>query len=394
MPSRTLIFNPGEGTKSPPSPALIPTSSSSFSGSTSALSLPCTEITFYANADLILEVFNEKKEMLHLRVASTALCIASPVFRAMLSPDRFLEGNILSSCSRKGTKFTLTLPEDDPESLIILCNILHFNNYNVPRAISVNSLARLCVLLDKYVCTLAAASWIDYWFGHMPVPKAPSTPEPDGEDRILIEAMWLFISVVTGDSQRFSHFSALQMMSLRALDVMDSQHREWFNRLPSKIQDALMTGSQEAILATSQTLQDFCTGKQTRCQLSLAECSRGAHGGPVVTPKDCDAHFIGILLQSMQIEMLAPEFSAFNILTDPGSWQGSVNELLDRLEGIAQGLANTRLFVPPHMHCQQGRALCRKLRELRHSLGRNGLVLAEFRGGFDVKKLLRKSQQV
>src|SRR5690606_29070416 len=99
------------------------------------------------------------------------LCIASPVFRAMLAPGRFSEGNSFASSllSNTHSPYTLTLPDDNPEALIVLCNLLHHNHHLVPRSIPVKELANLCVCLDKYVCVLAAASWIDYWFAHMPI---------------------------------------------------------------------------------------------------------------------------------------------------------------------------------------------------------------------------------
>ena len=175
------------------------------------------------------------------KVASTALCIASPVFRAMLSPDRFKEGNTLASCTKNGEMYILALPDDDPDALTILCDIIHFNNFKVPRDISTETLARLCILLDKYVCTLAAASWIDYWFSHMPHGLAAGSSDKDGIQDVnprahLDDIMWMFISMVVGDRQKFQRFSASQIMKLISQDCMDSEQREWFERLPSRVQ--------------------------------------------------------------------------------------------------------------------------------------------------------------
>lgn len=204
-----------------------------------------TEITFYANADLTLEAHNSEGRRIHLKVASTALCIASPVFRAMLSPDRFKEGNTLASCTKNGEMYTLALPDDDPDALTILCDIIHFNNFKVPRDISTETLAGLCILLDKYVCTLAAASWIDYWFSHMPYKLAMDcTYEKEGIQGArsreggaqLDDIMWTFISLVVGDRQKFERFTASQIMRLISQDCMDSEQREWFERLPTRVQ--------------------------------------------------------------------------------------------------------------------------------------------------------------
>lgn len=239
MPSIFLSPNPTRHDSIFPSPPPTPPSGASFSCFDS--SLPISEITFYTDGDLILEVVKEKQERIHLRVASTALCIASPVFRAMLSRNRFREGSTLASCIQNGEVFILTLPEDDPESLITLCHILHFNNYKVPRTMTVEALANLCVLLDKYVCTLAAATWLDYWFSHVPDLKgdqigcmAPHKITDLNEQTWT--AMWLYISWVAGDRQKFKHFSALQMINLPSLEQMNGDHREWFERIPSRVQ--------------------------------------------------------------------------------------------------------------------------------------------------------------
>ena len=229
-------------------PPTLPDSSPGFYGDSKALvkgSYATTEITFYANADLTLEVHSNEGRRMHLKVASTALCIASPVFRAMLSPDRFKEGNTLASCNKKGEMYILALPDDDPDALTILCDIIHFNNFKVPRDISTEALARLCILLDKYVCTLAAASWIDYWFSHMPLRLAMSCSfdkngtqdaKPQDIGANLDDIMWIFISLVVGDRQKFERFTASQKMKLISQDCMDSEQREWFERLPSRVQ--------------------------------------------------------------------------------------------------------------------------------------------------------------
>lgn len=75
-----------------------------------------------------------------------------------------------------------------------------------------------------------------------------------------------------------------------------------------------------------------------------------------------------------------PGVSPLSIITQPAAWGGSVNEFMDKMEGVAQDLANTRPFMPPHHQCVHGRTLFRKLKELRYSHKKRGLELADFRG--------------
>lgn len=329
---------------------------------------------------------------MHLRVASTALCIASPVFRAMLS-DRFLEGQNLSACAKTGQVYALELPEDDPDALITLCHILHFNNYKVPRSISAEALAKLCVLLDKYVCTLAAASWIDYWFSHSNSTKAPASESesleakggnsPAQASEGTHTAMWLYISWVTGDGHRFRQYSAAQIMSIPSLDYMDKSHQEWFDRLPSCIQDALINASQLALEEITNLVDNFCVGKLSPCKAQAEQYmheNRGRGSRAVVpTSKDCEAHAIGALVQALQGKQLQPGVTALSILTHPHSWSGSVSQLFEVMEGIADVLATTRPFIPPHHQCLHGKILYRKLKELRYLKNNAGLELTDFR---------------
>lgn len=241
MLSTVVLFQPQHVHLVPPTLPVsdFPLGFYGYSKPTAKGSYAITEKSFYVNADLTLEVHSNEGQKVHLQVASTALCIASPVFRAMLSPNRFKEGNTLASCTRKGEMCILPLPDDDPGALTILCDIIHFNNFKVPRDISTETLARLCILLDKYVCTLAAASWIDYWFSHMPCTSSThcSFDMQDANPAAqLDDIMWSFISLVVGDRQKFERFTASQIMKLGPRDCMGSEQREWFDRLPSRVQ--------------------------------------------------------------------------------------------------------------------------------------------------------------
>lgn len=74
--------------------------------------------------------------------------------------------------------------------------------------------------------------------------------------------------------------------------------------------------------------------------------------------------------------------SPFSILADPGSWDGSVNDLLKTVERSGQELMKTKFVVYPHSMCVQGRTFYRKLREVRYDINNErGLDLAEFRAG-------------
>lgn len=67
----------------------------------------------------------------HMLVSSKHMMLASPVFRAMLRPDTFKEGQTLQAAG----KLEVSLPDDDPVALVVLLNIIHGQTRKVPRRV-------------------------------------------------------------------------------------------------------------------------------------------------------------------------------------------------------------------------------------------------------------------
>jgi BTB/POZ domain len=95
-----------------------------------------------------------------MRVSSKHLTLVSPVFKSLLKGG-FLEAQALSSA---GTA-EVSLPDDDPQALEILLNIIHGRSKKVPLEVSVAKLTELAILVDKYglheVSQMYSAAWID-----------------------------------------------------------------------------------------------------------------------------------------------------------------------------------------------------------------------------------------
>ncbi|KAK5734723.1 hypothetical protein LTR17_008653 [Elasticomyces elasticus] len=95
-----------------------------------------------------------------LRVSAGSLTTGSSVFKAMLGPH-FKEGRQLASSA---IAIGITLPDDDPEAMIMLCRALHLQLVAMPEVLTPAALLALSVVTDKYDCrgTLRFASeiWI------------------------------------------------------------------------------------------------------------------------------------------------------------------------------------------------------------------------------------------
>ncbi|KAL9639523.1 MAG: hypothetical protein Q9164_000876 [Protoblastenia rupestris] len=92
-----------------------------------------------------------------IRACAKVLGLASPVFKAMLSP-RFAEGQgSASACCPR----TLNLPEDDPGMMLLICQKLHFHSEQTKTSFDLQSLSKLALLCDKYDLARGLESWLE-----------------------------------------------------------------------------------------------------------------------------------------------------------------------------------------------------------------------------------------
>ena len=114
--------------------------------------LSVTEIDENTPGDLVLKVGKDDDAMI-LRVHTSILKLASPVFRKMLSGE-WKEGSNYYNASNP-----LPLPEDDPLAFHMLCKILH-HQVDGRVAFSVAELRGLSIVADKYDCCGVLQPWI------------------------------------------------------------------------------------------------------------------------------------------------------------------------------------------------------------------------------------------
>ncbi|CAO2658135.1 Nn.00g073950.m01.CDS01 [Neocucurbitaria sp. VM-36] len=118
------------------------------------------------------------------RVSSKHLATASGTFRSELS------GLWNESTKGEDGLYHLTAEDWDPEVLTILLEILHLRNRKVPPSITLETMAKLAVLVDYYRCWEAVEMWTNVWIADIrrkePVPRVYS--------RNLI--LWLLIAWV------------------------------------------------------------------------------------------------------------------------------------------------------------------------------------------------------
>ena len=78
------------------------------------------------------------------------------------------------------------VPTDDPDSMFILCNLLHLRNDNLPKTMFPERLYNLAYLAHKYQCVVAAGRAAAEWFDRLHTSRNP------GDMWKIIEAAFLF----------------------------------------------------------------------------------------------------------------------------------------------------------------------------------------------------------
>lgn len=106
-----------------------------------------TDTVIAKRGDVIIKLGKEGQATTNARVSSTVLSLASPVFEARFS-GRFAEGQALSIDAPR----EVPLPEDDLQSMLLICKITHLRTAGLPDKISVDDFASFAGVCDKYQC--------------------------------------------------------------------------------------------------------------------------------------------------------------------------------------------------------------------------------------------------
>ncbi|KAI8962919.1 hypothetical protein F5Y11DRAFT_170767 [Daldinia sp. FL1419] len=91
----------------------------------------------------------------------------------------------------------------DDDAMLLLMRIIHGHNYKVPYTITLETLARLAVLVDYYQCNEVVTVWLSIWLSRMTQPEHNSF----GRDHIL----WILVSWVFEKGPKFVNATRLAM---------------------------------------------------------------------------------------------------------------------------------------------------------------------------------------
>lgn len=103
------------------------------------------------SGDLLL-IVNQAARQKTFRVSSFAMCLASPVWLAMLSPS----GNFKEAHPKNGE---VSFPEDDPDAMFTVLSAVHYQFQHIPKTLSSKNLLNLGIVCDKYDVAMLMMPW-------------------------------------------------------------------------------------------------------------------------------------------------------------------------------------------------------------------------------------------
>ena len=160
--------------------------------------------------DAIPETSKIPQGIAYYHVYSGALMEASPVFRRMLTGEKWTEGR-----RKDDGKFYITAEDAKIHDLVILFNIMHLNDHRVPEDIGVEQLARLAVMVDYYECLELVQAWVSRWLTAMsPSARVPSSESPRNT------TLWICISLVFRLEQEFKQSTEVAVVHKKGLGLL------------------------------------------------------------------------------------------------------------------------------------------------------------------------------
>jgi hypothetical protein len=155
--------------------------------------------SIYEAASLEPYIDDTPDESIHYHVSSRHLIVASTFYKLAMTQDGWAE----SHRSEEDKLFHIQAESWDPEAFLILLNIFHLRHRKVPRAVSLEMLAKIAVIVDFYhdcgeAIELFTTMWIDQ------LRNVIGIPTTYGRDLVL----WICIARVFGLGDDFKQATA------------------------------------------------------------------------------------------------------------------------------------------------------------------------------------------
>ncbi|KAF8451670.1 hypothetical protein BGX38DRAFT_475914 [Terfezia claveryi] len=277
------------------------------------------KITFDPHGDVILVIPSgrDPSAVARFQVNSVVLCLASPVFRAMLGPDsRFREGINLKLAAVAGgpqssgsisTPMEMPLTDDNPDAFAVILRILHLDFDNIPPAMAPlgndeeqYKLHEMAIICDKYDMRHVLLYWLKLWTA----PYFKTLNFKNIAVSTKTGTRWLFIAYAFGYESVFHSVSKelilrCHVRSSGKLSLLSPKHDvlDTFY-LPQSIIDGISAKRQQAmeaiVDAVHNVIERYSNPQKTHCKFD---------------EPSCDAMILGLLFRKFREIQIYPEAS-------------------------------------------------------------------------------------
>ncbi|KAM3066357.1 hypothetical protein ACMFMG_003134 [Clarireedia jacksonii] len=253
------------------------------------------------NTEVPLE--REQPREIFMLVSSKHMMLVSAVFKAMLQNGNFREGAAL----RFNGKAEVPLPEDDPDALKILVDIIHSRHKHVPKKIDLDLLTNVAILVDKYRLHEAVELYSDIWIKGLlsTVPKSIQ-----GGDAVL---QWLCISWIFELEEEFAKMSRVLMAE--GCDSAENilRRSKWDLPIPESVIELIETDRQHGLhLAMSvlgYTIDQYQKATSVNCSsipVASPHSSSPTAAEILAHRERCDSMVLGSLIREAVAADLYP----------------------------------------------------------------------------------------
>ncbi|OIW22542.1 hypothetical protein CONLIGDRAFT_675071 [Coniochaeta ligniaria NRRL 30616] len=297
--------------------------------------------------DLRLEIGSDNAACI---ICSRALSRASPVFKKMLN------GGFAESMPSHG-EWVVKLPEDDPEAMIFLLNVVHGQFDDIPETLPEEKLYRLTILTDKYDMTKSLRPWASYWLKRL----------ANTERTVDTQAQRMWIAWELGDAGLFElEVQYLLLNCTTALFVGSNADDPETDAIIRTLEtlgflETLAIGRTQMVTKLLGIVKQLLDSVMGIGQARPQTCEVGNSSDVAHEPSVCQAVVQASMLRALTAANLYP-------LPEPGYYVGTVKTLFLRLKTVASSMSaletNSKpwnpnseyTFYQDYSHCKK----CRK----------------------------------
>jgi hypothetical protein len=155
----------------------------------------------------------EEEEGIRFLVSSRHLALASGYFKSSLSREGWMEG----TPSKVDGMYHLSASDWYVDAFLIFLNILHLQNRQVPRSVTLEMLAKMAVLIDYYRCAETVEIFTDMWINEVKT----TSPVPPIYGRELV--LWMCVAWVFKQPIEFKTATEIAIKQCNAPTIRDME---------------------------------------------------------------------------------------------------------------------------------------------------------------------------